>query len=348
MKEEKNMSPANIFAIAGFALLFLIAIWSGYQVVKYAPRIFGSNSSEASIRLSINKKEWDLHEENVLTWKYKNLDENGTVSFIYQCGDGIKFELYNPAVKSFVPLDCNTPFNMPADFKDLKIKAVSANKDSVEAKIAIVYTNNKGEKIKDIQTLKINKAQATQNIQIDQSVVEDDKEGTTLARNQANQSNADLQVARNTVDTQSAQRENVNSTLSTQTQNKNRCVSKEYGTPDLKLKYLSVGTIRNGRFITKKSFASWETIVIKFDVTNTGTKKTTYWRFSANLPKTNDSYFKSSAQPSIYPCNGRVYTIKVINPAKGSHRIRVSLDPDNAIREINEYNNSADVYVSVY
>ncbi len=346
MSNKETKSPANIFALLGFAILFVVAIWSGIQVVKFAPRIidgwsiFSVFKGEPIITLDIDKTDIKQGEEATLTWSLSGNIDGGAVSFIYKCNAGVVLDIYDDLSKNYKTLPCNTPYNMPLNYKKLKIKPSGSDKKTVDATIAIVYTNAAGEKFKDIEKIKIetnNLADSnTEDIELPEKPNENkpsntpntDKEGT-------------VSIAKPTTNKIAKDKNNVHKS--------NRCVSKTFGTPDLSIHNLRVGTLApNGYFVSKNTFYSNETIVIKFTVSNYGTKTSPTWYFQSLLPNRNGEIYTSKAQPAIAPCNGRFYTLKIVNPKKGIGKILVNIDPHNLIKELNEINNNAKAQVTVY
>ncbi len=352
-EKTKSTTPANIFAIVGFALLFIVAIWSGIQVVKYAPRALSGLSmfeQEPSITMDASKANVQNGEEFELSWKLTGNVDGGAVSFLYKCNDGLSAKVYDDLTKAYKVLPCSSPYNMPVNTRKLKIKMYT-NKTMQDAALAIVYTNAAGEKYKDIKKITIANKNA-QEESLEQELLDNasstlsnlnqGKEGVTTN----NTTEANNESDSNTSSDTSAN--NTNGQTNSSASN-NRCASKAFGTPDLSIHNLRTGTIApNGYFVQKSSFYANETIVVKFTVSNNGTKTSPQWYFQANLPSSDNPVYTSSAQPAIAPCSGRHYTIKVINPAKGSKEVFVNVDPHNLIKEANEVNNNARAFINIY
>ncbi len=354
MSEAKKTAQANIIAIIAFVILVIIAIWSGIQIVKFAPRIFSGQAitdtfkGDPKIKLSIDKANAKQSEEIMLNWTLDGKVDGGAVSFMYKCTDGVVFDIYDDLSKSYKTLPCNSPFNMPISSNSLKIKVRSADKPLSDVALAIVYTNAEGKKYKDIKKISVsnpntnNDADATAELARESEDTEDTssgKEGTISPQNNSG-AQSQTETRRQTNNVQRAR---------TATSNTNdRCVSKIYGKPDLSIHHLKVGTVVAGQFVQKSTFYKGETIVVKFTVSNFGTKTSPSWYFQALLPNRNGEIYTSKAQPAIAPCNGRFYTLKVVNPKAGASKILVNIDPHNVIKELNEINNSAKAQITVY
>ncbi len=339
MAEASKTKPANIIAIIAFIVMVAVAVWSGIQIVKFAPRIFAGYSisnlfkGEPQISLKLDKANIKAKEELRLSWDLTGRVNGGTISFLYKCENGVVFDIYDDLSKSYKTLPCNTPFNMPLSSKSLKIKAHSSDKNIQDVALAIVYTNNNGEKYKDIKKISI------ENPSVEQDMTDDTE---SVAASNTTQNTSDTHTQSN------AGNSNKPVNVSTSVSNSEQCKSKIYGKPDLSIHHLRIGSTINGYFVEKRTFYEGEAITIKFTISNYGTKTSPAWYFQALLPDRNGNIYTSQAQPSIAPCSGRYYTLKVQNPAKGASKIIINLDPHNLIKELNEINNNESASVTVY
>ncbi len=313
MASSKNTSPANIFAVLGFALLLILAIWSAVQVVKYAPRLFDGSTTPTDIitgkpkvSLNMQQTQYTEDEEINLNWTISNIkDVGGIVSFVYECKDNLEFNVYDDLAKSYKKLPCSTPYNMPTDTKSLTIKPSALTVSETTSALAIVYINQQGEKFKDIVNVTIKKKGAATPV--------------------------------------------TPPTVTVPKPDNNKCASKLYGTPDLSILAVQTGYLApNGYFVQKSTFAKGERIVLKFNVENKGDKTTPSWFFNLNVAGITS--YVSQTQPPIPPCGGRAYTVTIDNPSvvDGSKLVEVILDSANLIREKTEYNNRANTTITVY
>ncbi len=347
--DNKKLNPANLFAMIGVAILILVAVWSGFQIIKYAPRalsnisLFNFLQSKPSINIKTDKISFKPGEEINLAWEIKGKLDGGVVSFLYQCTDGVVLEVYDDVNKTYRTLPCETPYNMPLNIKNLKIKLVQSSQN-ISLPIAIVYTNQNGEKYKSIikistiakdDLVESGTNNNNQNISQTASSTETTPEETT-SYNTGKEGTVESSVER------------ASAATNNNTQTNNKCVSKIYGTPDLSIHNLRVGTIVNGTFIEKHIFSGSETLVVKFTVSNNGNKTTPNWRFDMLSPAKDKPVYMSGLQPKIPPCSGRYYTIKITGLRQGEHEVLVYIDPNNLIKELNEANNKAKNYVKVY
>ena len=326
MASEKT-SPANIFAVLGFALLLIVAIWSAIQVVKYAPRLFGGStlsfSSKPVLDISVDKLTYDSEEEITVKWSANKPLSNGTLSFVYACKEGLVFDIFDTTSNSYKVLPCNAPYNMPLTATELKIKSQPVSKNT-DTTLAIVYTNTNADKIKDVVNITIKGKSITQT-------------PPTTPTNPQTPTVPDTPTTPNTP---------------TPAQPNDACKSKIYGTPDLLISGLQLGSLApNGYFAEKSSFAKNERLAIRFYVSNKGTKTSPAWFFNIVSQMSSYPIYTSTTQPEIPPCSGRIYTITIDNPnfiSTGNAFMEINVDPQNLIRELNESNNSAVKTFSVY
>lgn len=118
------------------------------------------------------------------------------------------------------------------------------------------------------------------------------------------------------------------------------------GTPDLSTRLIGFGIMLNGIYSPTTHINRGDTVAIRFEIKNAGTKATGAWSFRALLP-TNPSYtYDSVTQNSLNPGDYIEYTLKFTNPAQ-SGVINVTADPQNAIAELSETNNGISYQLTV-
>jgi len=353
MSSENKTMPANIIAVIGFAILFIVAIWSGIQIVKFAPHAFSGFSFFKSLKgapsITLNPEKLTVapEEETTLKWDLSGNVEGGTVSFMYKCAQNAVLDIYDDMSKEYKTLPCNTPYNMPLSIKSIKIKPHYTNTTVVDVPIAIVYTDGAGKKYEDIQKLTVKDSSATEEsnpIATSTDEVDNTPDNKYVGGTDYNSGKEGVVSTPNRPVAPA-----VHTATTYHKKRSNRCVSKIYGTPDLSIHHIRTGVIaRNGYFVQKSSFSKNDVVVIKFTVSNNGTKTSPAWKFQALLPKTDNPLYTSAYQPAIPPCSGRFYTVRVSNPRVGNQKITVSVDPVNEVQELNEINNSDHTSIQVY
>ncbi len=358
---EQKTKAVSIFAILGFALLLLVAIWSTVQVVKFVPRMFGGESFKLpSISLGgSDKLKLSLSELTVasgdpidISWKF-NSKKEGVMSFSYGCEPGFHFRL--PADTGYTVLPCNAPYNIPSTDNSLTVIPVSDSNRYMDAALAITFTDSDGKSVREVANITVtNEGVANSPDTMDKAAKATSTDATThqASSGQATE-NKDLfaSTANTTATTPAA------TTQTIVTKQPVRYVtvpvapySNPAGTADLKLRILSVGAIDpyTGAFVPKGTVRTNERGAVQFDVTNTGDKASGSWTYSAELPTYPHYSYRGKMQSSLMPGARATITVAFDKLARGQGAVTVNVDPYNAIPEKNESNNSDTRYFSIY
>ncbi|MES2223606.1 MAG: CARDB domain-containing protein [Patescibacteria group bacterium] len=118
--------------------------------------------------------------------------------------------------------------------------------------------------------------------------------------------------------------------------------------PDLTVRIIDVGTMgNNNQFYYSNSLNSNDKIAVKFEIQNIGGSNSGSFRFTADLPTSDNNTFESSNQSSLAPGETRQYTLGFDNPDTGTNTITIDVDSDNDIRENNENNNDDSMRVRI-
>jgi hypothetical protein len=117
--------------------------------------------------------------------------------------------------------------------------------------------------------------------------------------------------------------------------------SDEAGLPDLQVAITKIGVMQRGAFVEKDVFSPSDTIVVKFDVSNTGTKAARGWTFSASLPANPVFTYNSDAQEVLYAGAVAHLTMTFDKASSGTGIVSISADAGNHITEASETNNGA-------
>lgn len=112
------------------------------------------------------------------------------------------------------------------------------------------------------------------------------------------------------------------------------------GTADLRVMITATGVIRNGDFRERSEVREDERAAVSFTISNTGTKETGVWYFSALLPTGETYYFRSNNQQNLLP-GDRIEYILAFDDIEGRREtdLYIYADPTNSLKEISETNN---------
>lgn len=337
-QENKSSTIKNVIAILGFVLLLIIGIWSAIQVIKFVPRLFSDSgvstqvtSTEEDIELGdrdivaqLSKDTAQSGEPITIEWAHTGGDE-GVVSFSYACEEGFYFQIAGR------PVPCNAPYNIPASDTSLEVVPLSA-KATVDAPLAITYTNPQGESVRDTLTLAIENDSVVEDGEVD-----DTKEGTVTTPGPVEPEQPTTTKPTTVVTPKPI----------VQTVRVPR-TSNPYGIADLKVEMVAIGDInRYGVFEPKGIVHHYARGGAKFKVTNLGDKQSGPWHFAATLPTHGGYPFTSQVQPSLMPGASTEIFMTFDQLVPGVHAFTVHVDPLNHIPELAEFNNATGQNITV-
>ncbi len=89
------------------------------------------------------------------------------------------------------------------------------------------------------------------------------------------------------------------------------------------------------------AFNQYDGAQVQFEVTNTGSRATGAWRFTADLPTVQNGRFTSNYQPSLLPGAKVVLTLNFDQiQNRGTNYVYINVDPTNEVDEVRNDNNS--------
>ena len=118
---------------------------------------------------------------------------------------------------------------------------------------------------------------------------------------------------------------------------------------DLKITVVEIGILDKAtkEFIKSNSIGRGDTVAVRFNVENIGSKSSGLWRFNATLPTYPPRAFNSETEASLAPQSGMEFTIGFGQVKEGKQVVKFLVDPDNAISEISEENNTVSVEIKI-
>ncbi|MAZ67552.1 hypothetical protein CL652_02145 [bacterium] len=340
-QKDKSSTVKNVIAIVAFALLLLVGIWSAVQVIMFVPRLFSDTGvatqrdagnevelGDRDIVARLSKETVQSGEPVTIEWAHSGTSD-GVLSFSYACKEGFYFQIDGRTVA------CNAPYNILATDSSLEVVPLSA-KASVEAPLAITYTNPQGESVRDTQTLTVN------NFSIAKDTIDEANEDTVAAPGPIEpvQPSTATTVTNEPVATVTP-RPVVRTVRIPRTSN-------PYGTSDLATEMVAIGDInRFGEFEAKGVVRLYARGAAKFKVTNLGDKQSGSWYFLANLPTQGGYPFTSQIQPSLMPGASAEIFMTFDQLVPGIYPFTVHVDPFNQIQELSELNNTTGLNITV-
>lgn len=351
MNTQEKSTWKNVIAIIGFIILLIVGIWSAIQVIKFVPRLFSdtgttpTTTTDSGIELGgrdiiavLSTATANSGEPVLLEFAHSG-DDEGILSFSYACNEGFYFEVAGR------PIPCNAPYGLPVTSTSLELIPFSA-KQSVDAPLAVTYTNADGESVRDTKTLTVVNTAVTEEGEANESTTsgETTKEGTISG----GPVEPDSVIA---TPTHTTPTRTTNTTPTPRTVIQTVRVprtSNPYGVADLKVEMVGIGDINPyGAFEPKSVVHNYARGAVKFKVTNLGDKQTGEWFFSTILPTRGGYPFTSRAQPSLMPGSSTEIFMTFDQLVPGVHTFTVHVDPLNYIPELSEYNNSTSQALTV-
>jgi hypothetical protein len=92
-------------------------------------------------------------------------------------------------------------------------------------------------------------------------------------------------------------------------------------------------------FVPQSVVRASDTIAIRFEVANIGTKTSGAWTFKAELPTNARDTFQSVVQQSLNPGDRIVYTLSFNDVRANGGIFTITADPDNRVPESSSANN---------
>lgn len=342
MSENKDNSFSSkifsVFAILGFAALILIGAWSAYQVVKFAPRLWGgevlqlpSLSRTPNVAITLEASELTANEPIEFTWDASGNLDNGVFSFAYACREGLRIDVAytnDAGEKTFRALPCNAAYSLPNEDRALTMIPVTTER-FIDGALALTFTDENGESVRDTKSITVVNNAATETPTETETntattnTTDTAKDGTVPTREPIKEGMVHYG------ETKPAPAKTITKTTTRTITVPVYPKNDPYGTPDLAAAIVSV----NGGYGYNRGTAT-------FRVTNNGTKESGAWSFIASLPTYSGYTFTSDPQASILPGGHTDVTVSFDQASYGS-QFAVQLDPMGYIYETNEYNNYA-------
>lgn len=324
---------SNILAVAGFIILIAIIIWGAYHFLELASSglasLFGRNSDAIKVTLSDNSVK--TGEAFDASWTYAP-ESAGVFTVLYQCQEGLQLRSVNAAgVVTAIPCGAAFPLGNETTKSARIIPSISGDK-TIESTFTVIF--NPVVDSTSTSTTASPRPQGSAKVSIAPQGTETASNGTTKQPTTGTGTTAPKQPTPTTPKP---------STPAT-----TPVATKPAGTPDLEIRILAVGVIDpyTGSFVGRGPISPEETVAVKFDVVNRGTGASGAWYFSAELPTSPVAPYNSPKQASLAPGAHIESTLRFNQVAVGGGIFAVSADSSNAVKESNEKNNDAAIWVA--
>ena len=304
-KDTPIKEKSNIFVKVGAVVLVVaLLLVISFAIVSVVPKAISSLASanlsmsslfaskpalEASLSSSLIKS----GDKTTINFSKTGTNTSGYFSVSYSCDTGAKLNYVNGDTS--VAMNCASPYPISTSGNSITITGVAPqNSTVVTVPITLSFISN-------------GSASSTLEKQVSLAISNTGASATSSASNAVS-----------------------TTTKTTTTSSKNTATGNtETGVSDLSIRLIDEGITdpTSGQFISTKNFNAGNTVVIKFEIQNVGTKSTGPWSFTTSEPMTNnaDNYRSSGNLQSLLPgYSTGVVTLALsgINPNGGTVTIK--------------------------
>ncbi len=339
--EEKD-GLTKTFAIVGFLVLIIFAVWLAVRIVSIIPSAFSSLASLADSVYNYNgEQELVVATENTvmnagesfpISWS--KMRREGTYTFSYACTEGVAIDVRDTE-GAITSLACGTPLTLNGA-TSLEVLVASEKYRFVDIPYTITYTG-KGNTEVDVAT--------TKTVTIVNATIP--ATGVAVVETPAPVIKPVVSKPAPTVAPTVTKKPTYVAPKTTKPVSKvvySLPVSNPNGTIDLQVTITGAGTLSGNTFSRSSSIDVDKTGAIQFAVKNIGTKTADVWSYVANLP--GDMTYTSGAQKALKPQEQAIITLGFEGITKtGSEKFNVAVTAQNDISKANNTAASAVVIV---
>jgi hypothetical protein len=318
-KENGKSKLTGVLAIVGFIVIIAIGIWGAVNAVRLAPNMFSTLASpfdrvSNEIDVNVPSSSVNSNEPFEISWKHNGQDR-GLYAFSYRCRPGFQFQIPQPD-GTYLPLVCETPYNIPSSDDSLRLIPISSLNRFLDVPFVLAYLDSEGE------------------------IVAEGSNMITVVNPVASGSPDTVSVGNGNSVTSPAPPTTV--TPSTPTPGPSVATTPA-NLPDFSVRILDIGSINTNTrtFVPQSTLSSTDIGAVRFEVTNSGSKSSGVWTFSASLPTNPAFEYTSERQRSLNQGDRIEYTIQFDRLVKGTNTFTVHVDTANEINEVSERNNIA-------
>ena len=342
MKQEKK-TPLQILVrvlvILGLVILLLLLI---FGIIKLVPKAFngfndwGSNifsfgQDKEIVNVSANPNMVKAGDVAVISWNLENENKDGWFTLQYSCGDKTLY---------IDQIECGKPYvlgNATSTNRSIPIRVMGTSTNSINLTVTISHRKPDSDD-KYAEGFTVVAVNPRNGVVVNTSNNFQNATPTPTQTSGSNQNyyNTPIPSATPTPTYRPSYSYNTN-------YNYNSSYSPSYT-------YSYSGPSDLTAYITSVQYSGAGRVTVNFQVTNTGYSPTGPWQFVAYLPASlpYESIYNSAYQSSIPPGKTSYFNLSFYPYyGGGSAEIKISLDPENRVPELNETNNLAVNYLNL-
>lgn len=306
----------KILAILGFLVAALFIAWLAIQIIRFIPTAFMSLASLAdgvngrngsALEVAVSESVVSTGTVALISWT--DLSKDGTYAFSYECVGGVSLDV-RVGTNGIVPVECDEPYALPQGTFSIEALFASERDRFVDVPFTIVFhpANERDEDIREgarsltvvNPSIPLVRDESTPEV-----AVEDDEDEDETYEEDDISLGAPLPY--------------------TGFEPEEEAVD---GYVELAIAYMDVGTLRGSSFTPAHTIG--EDGAFRFKVTNTGTKTSGTWHFSATL--TNGTGYESGAEDALAPGESIIVTVAFdSNGAHGIQKFGATIESGNDI-----------------
>ncbi len=323
-KEKKQPNTAlKVVVLIGLIILLVVGILLPIKLVPNAvtsikngfTSLFGTDNK---VTLLTDKKEIKSGEPFTLTWNGR-IQSNGSYVFTYSCTPGVELQTSANLPNQTIP--CDTPYYFSPTDNSITIVVITDNNQPATIPVNLGFLANTASETQTIgdTTLAVNNASLPVTPTPIATSTPNVLEPTTPATSTPATSTPSTPVVPNPKPT----------TPSTPSQPQAPAIA------DLAVNILSV------------TYPTQDKVIVKFNVTNIGTKNSGTWNLKASLPSATQPTYTAYSQKNLNPQDGIIYTLAFDRNTNSINKtVTITADYDNRVVESSNTNNTVTLQIA--
>ena len=302
---EQKDSVTKTFAVVGFIVAILFAVWLAVQIVSVIPSAFSSLASIAdgvynyneTQTLTVATQNSVVNTGEAFTLSWTEVTIPGAYTFSYKCAEGASASIRDTKGE-IISLDCGTTLNL-GEKTTLDVIVNSEKQRFTDVTYTVTFKPENGvhESITTNAQITIVNVSIPTNVIVEDEVEEETPVTTGTVAGESTTNTPTTGTTGLTAGTPTTIEEIIYAIP----------VSDPNGKIDLKVTYLGVGTLKGKTFSRESTIDVDEQGAFQFAVQNIGTKTSGSWSFQAQLPAGIE--YDSTSQVALKPNEKAIITI---------------------------------------
>ena len=318
---EKKQALMKALAVAGVIAIIILLAWLSIQLISYAPRAFTSLASladsvydrspgqDANFTVSTDQTITTSGEPVTLAWDAP--DTPGSFVFSYTCTEGVAIDIVS-SEQELRSISCDTNYNV-GNVTELTLNIESEKNRFIDVPytVAFLRTNDIEPSAQSSGLVAVTNPQLaalSEDEEADAPAPADDPEENGADESASDTTDSATTPSVTTNDPDALADQPAHTSGFTQEFVYEIPVSDPNGEPDLAVRLIGVGELRQGRnFFESGILTSGEQGAVQFEVKNLGTRTSEVWSYQVSLP--GDISHTADDQAPLSPNERAVITV---------------------------------------